>query len=141
MAQTPDGYLWIGCEAGLVRFNGVVFQLMSGTEANGLPAGPVQQLATDSDGYLWIRERDTSLFRLRNGKAQNVLRSLLHIESGATAMGTGQGGKVIFWTGSKGIWCCKGDPPQSFHHDSSTRRNLLVIAVAEASDHKLWIGS
>ncbi|MBV9679135.1 MAG: hypothetical protein JO185_22560 [Acidobacteriaceae bacterium] len=141
LAQTPDGYLWIGCEAGLVRFNGVVFQLMSGTEANGLPAGPVQQLATDSDGYLWIRERDTSLFRLRNGKAQNVLRSLLHIESGATAMGTGQGGKVIFWTGSKGIWCCKGDPPQSFHHDSSTRRNLLVIAVAEASDHKLWIGS
>ncbi|MBV8708528.1 MAG: hypothetical protein JO028_15165, partial [Acidobacteriaceae bacterium] len=68
LAQTPDGYLWIGCEAGLVRFNGVVFQLMSGTEANGLPAGPVQQLATDSDGYLWIRERDTSMFRLRNGK-------------------------------------------------------------------------
>ena len=27
IAQTPDGYLWIGAENGLVRFDGISFQL------------------------------------------------------------------------------------------------------------------
>ena len=141
LAQTPNGYLWIGCEAGLVRFNGVSFELMSGRGTNGVPAGPVQQLTTDSDGSLWIRGRDTSLFRYRDGRAQNVLNLLLHHDKGITAMGMSLRGDAIFWTGSTGIWCCQGDPMRSRYRDSVTRRNLLVVALAEAPEHRLWLGT
>jgi signal transduction histidine kinase/ligand-binding sensor domain-containing protein len=141
LAQTPDGYLWIGGEAGLVRFDGINFQLMSGKEANGLPAGPIQQLVTDSDGNLWVRERDMSLLRYRRENVQNILRTVLHLDEGATAMCMGRPGGVIFWARSDGVWCWKRGSVQALYRNSTTRPNLLVISLAETPDHTLWLGS
>lgn len=141
LAQTPDGYLWVGAEAGLFRFNGITFQPMSGRQAGGLPSGPVQQLATDSDGNLYVLGRDMSLFRFRDGKAEDVLTNVLHAGRSATAMGVGQAGEVIVWTGSGAVWCRQGKPLRSLFRQSITRRNLLVIALAETPEHRLWMGS
>src|SRR4029450_7764944 len=54
MAQTPDGYLWLGTEYGLVRFDGVravPWQPPSGQE---LPATVISRLVAARDGTLWI---------------------------------------------------------------------------------------
>src|SRR5215472_8361923 len=55
IAQTPDGYLWIGIEKGLVRFDGLNFRLFQYSRASGAPMGPVLGLMTDAEGNLWIR--------------------------------------------------------------------------------------
>ena len=34
ITQIPDGYLWIGTEAGLVRFDGLNFRLVPGNSAS-----------------------------------------------------------------------------------------------------------
>ena len=54
MAQTPDGYLWLGTEAGLVRFDGV--QAVPWQPPNGeqLPGNFIQQILVARDGTLWI---------------------------------------------------------------------------------------
>ena len=54
MAQTPDGYLWLGTEFGLVRFDGV--QAVPWQPPNGeqLPSNFVQELLVARDGTLWI---------------------------------------------------------------------------------------
>ncbi|MCW3052054.1 MAG: Two component regulator propeller, partial [Chthonomonadales bacterium] len=36
MAQTPDGYLWLATNAGLVRFDGVTFQTFNSRNTPGL---------------------------------------------------------------------------------------------------------
>lgn len=138
IAQTPDGYLWIGCEAGLIRFNGITFQ-----PAPGSPklARPVQQVLTDAEGNLWVRQQNMSLFRYRDGKVEDMLRSLVGLSNGATAMARGQDGEVIFWVRAEGIWCCKRDQLKSLYRDSSHIRSLLPITLAETSEHRLWIGS
>jgi signal transduction histidine kinase/ligand-binding sensor domain-containing protein len=54
IAQTPDGYLWLGTEFGLVRFDGVrpfPLQLPLG---QSLPDPWVRSLLTAKDGTLWI---------------------------------------------------------------------------------------
>ena len=53
MAQTPDGYLWLGSEFGLFRFDGAhgVWQPPSGEH---LPNNSVNSLMVARDGTLWI---------------------------------------------------------------------------------------
>ena len=53
MAQTPDGYLWLGGEFGLFRFDGVRFTPWQPPAGQKLPDKPYSLLVT-RDGTLWI---------------------------------------------------------------------------------------
>jgi signal transduction histidine kinase/ligand-binding sensor domain-containing protein len=53
MAQTPDGYLWLGTEFGLFRFDGVRFVRWQPPAGQQLPESPYALLVT-RDGTLWI---------------------------------------------------------------------------------------
>ncbi len=68
IAQTPDGYLWIGTEKGLVRFDGLSFLLFQQATPSSMAIGPVLGLAADSDGNLWLRLQSTKVLRYRDGK-------------------------------------------------------------------------
>ncbi|MDI3288019.1 two-component regulator propeller domain-containing protein [Polyangium sp. 15x6] len=53
LAQTADGYLWIGTSNGLYRFDGVAFERYQ-PEAGALPAASVNALLATRDGGLWV---------------------------------------------------------------------------------------
>lgn len=67
IAQTNDGYIWIGTQAGLVRFDGAAFVLVAPPpgEAPRFPA--IVSLNATKDGSLWIGT-PTQLLRLKSGK-------------------------------------------------------------------------
>ena len=53
IAQTPDGYLWLGTEFGLLRFDGV--RAVPWTPPNGqLPSNNIPTLLVTHDGTFWI---------------------------------------------------------------------------------------
>jgi signal transduction histidine kinase/ligand-binding sensor domain-containing protein len=54
IAQTTDGYLWIGTQSGLIRFDGVRFVPWTPTDGNRLPSSRVKSLLAARDGSLWI---------------------------------------------------------------------------------------
>ncbi len=54
LAQTQDGFLWLGTEAGLVRFDGVEFQTYDRNSVPALPGNDVRCLLATRDGALWI---------------------------------------------------------------------------------------
>src|SRR5262249_43579994 len=55
IAQTPDGYLWLGTEFGLLRFDGVRTVAWRPPSNQQLPSGSVTRLlAARRDGTLWI---------------------------------------------------------------------------------------
>ncbi|SNS81327.1 Signal transduction histidine kinase [Granulicella rosea] len=66
IAQTPDGYLWVGTAAGLLRFDGVRFIRWEGVGDVKLPHGGIHSLFTAKDGSLWIGA-GASLSHLQNG--------------------------------------------------------------------------
>ena len=54
MAQTPDGYLWLGTEFGLLRFDGVRAVPWQRPADQNLPSEKIQSLLVARDGTLWI---------------------------------------------------------------------------------------
>jgi signal transduction histidine kinase/ligand-binding sensor domain-containing protein len=54
LAQTKDGFLWLGTEAGLVRFDGVEFQTYDRNSTSALPGSDIRCLLATADGALWI---------------------------------------------------------------------------------------
>src|SRR5499426_723037 len=54
IVQTPDGYLWLGTEFGLLRFDGVRSVPWHPPGNEQLPNGWIRSLLTARDGTLWI---------------------------------------------------------------------------------------
>lgn len=53
IAQTADGYLWLGTDEGLARYDGYEFVVFNNVNGD-LPANSVTSLAAAPDGSLWI---------------------------------------------------------------------------------------
>jgi signal transduction histidine kinase/ligand-binding sensor domain-containing protein len=54
LAQTKDGYLWIGTRGGLYRFDGVHFQLFAPQVEEPVRSARIISLLSDREGSLWI---------------------------------------------------------------------------------------
>src|SRR5262249_241249 len=54
IAQTPDGYLWLGSESGLLRFDGVRIVPWQPSANQHLPSNFIFSLLAARDGTLWI---------------------------------------------------------------------------------------
>ena len=54
IAQTPDGYLWLGTESGLYRFDGVRALSWQPPDGQQLPSKIISALLVARDGTLWI---------------------------------------------------------------------------------------
>src|ERR1041384_6370240 len=66
LAQTPDGYLWAGSEAGLTRYDGASFTHFDSTR-EGIPANPVAALVVDRGGGVWGGMRGRGVIRMIDG--------------------------------------------------------------------------
>ena len=69
LAQTGDGYLWLGTVSGLVRFDGVRFAPFLPRGNDSLPAAGVRALMQGRDGTLWIVWETGAVSHLVNGRA------------------------------------------------------------------------
>ena len=59
ISQTSEGYLWVGTQNGLARFNGKFF---SPVYSDSLSQAEVFALFKDKNGVLWVGYKDGSIF-------------------------------------------------------------------------------
>ncbi|MBC7898527.1 MAG: ATPase [Saprospiraceae bacterium] len=67
LAQTEDGYLWIGSERGLFRFDGEQFEIYAPPDGGELPSQNITSLMATPDGGLWISFAPTGIGFLKDG--------------------------------------------------------------------------
>jgi len=140
ITQTRDGYLWIGAEKGLVRFDGINFRLFQQANSPLLPAGPVRGLVTDSEGALWIHWGGPRILRYSDGKFEDVSSMFEREEPAITAMGRGANGEVLLSALVSGLVRYSGGKFVRLAAPIELP-NFLVISVAESPDGKVWLGT
>lgn len=129
IVQTRDGYLWVGTEEGVARFDGVRFVVHDRQNAPALRSSFISSLFEGRDGTLWIGTYGGGLVRMRNGTIEAFQPQLLgsdriremHIAGGALFAATAGGGllridgeKVTRFTTRNGlptdrIWALEDD--------------------------------
>ena len=65
--ETRDGYLWVGTQAGLARFDGVRFTVFDHTNTPALKDDWITHLVEDDQGTLWISTLNGGYASFRNG--------------------------------------------------------------------------
>src|SRR5580693_9471861 len=130
ITQTRDGYLWLGTYGGLVRFDGVRFQLFD-NRTSRLRDNEVRALAEDAAGTLWIGTTAGGLHRIVNGQVEPFEGAgLEHVAVNAIESdGTGN-----LWVGtSDGVYLLR-DGHATRYRGSTGPANTYVDALALAKD-------
>jgi signal transduction histidine kinase len=71
LAQTSDGYLWMGTYAGLFRFDGVHFERIDAIGGQRLPSSNVHYLWSPPSGGLWVGYSFGGVSFINNGRITN----------------------------------------------------------------------
>jgi diguanylate cyclase (GGDEF)-like protein len=102
LIQGPDGYIWVGTEGGLARFDGVRFTPFAPPGAPELASVSVRGLLRGRDGSIWIGRDDGVVAQYKNGKielygaaakspAAVMIRGLAEDHAGTIWVGAGNG--------------------------------------------------
>lgn len=144
VAQTPDGYLWVGTHAGLARFDGTRFTIFDPTNFPDLANLTVTALCADRTGALWIGTDGGGLIRFKDGR-------LLHY--GKTNGLAGDNPRVIFeghdgaiWIGtSTGMSRLKDEKFTNYTRYYFTKRpgllSSIINAIEEDQNGNIWIAT
>jgi ligand-binding sensor domain-containing protein/signal transduction histidine kinase len=139
VAQTKDGYLWVGTDRGLFRFDGLNF-----VDAHELAPFlsstlDVLDLSTDNEGSLWIRLEHPELLRYRDGSFEDYFAVRQDKESGVVAMNHAQNGDLLVSALIHGkLRYSNGEFHSLVRSGPSTS---LAISIAETPDGRVWVGT
>ena len=135
--QTDDGFIWVGTDAGLVRFDGIKFTEMPLMFSTTNSPVHITALCQDSDGHLWIGTQQNGLFELAEGRTRHFTAEQGLLDNGVTSLAEDSHGGV--WIGSKSglnLW-------SSNNFTSFTVRDGLpdayVAGVNVARSGTVWI--
>jgi ligand-binding sensor domain-containing protein/signal transduction histidine kinase len=139
MTQDRNGYLWLGTDRGLVRFDGIRFSTFDDNNTPGLNSSQIRFLFDDSQGNLWIGTKTAGIVLVKNGRVEPIppndkfhagpLKSACEDAGGAVWLYTQDGQLLLYHQGTGSI----GD-------GGTNRPSNCRVIIAEKSG-PVWVGT
>ena len=138
IARTPDGYLWVGTQEGLGRFDGVRFTVYDTGNETAMPDRYISVLFLDRVGRLWIGTR-SGLAVLENGRFTHFDKVAGLAHAYVRAITAGRSGHL--WVGTEsGLFEVDGESARAFDA-SSGLKDSRIRALHEDLAGLLWVGT
>jgi ligand-binding sensor domain-containing protein/signal transduction histidine kinase len=143
ITQTPDGYLWIGTDTGLIRFDGFKFDAAQLSPPVPSANAPVLALATDADGSLLIAVQGAGVLRRKNERFEIVTGTtvLSQAPSEVTAMVQDENGHILMSDLGRGTIRFQNEQFEDLAGANVLPGSSAVISLASATDGKIWLGT
>lgn len=142
IAQTRDGYLWVGTLNGLARFDGVHFKVFSAASTPELGSARIKYLFGDREGGLWISLLKGGVVRLQDGRFTRValpesaagaplgIDTILEDETGGMLL-KAEDHRVIRWADGQYLVASTNWPPDAMSGSS----------MREDAQGRLWLST
>jgi ligand-binding sensor domain-containing protein len=132
LAHTHDGMIWIGSAKGLIRFNGIDYQLF-------MTDTTVSALYEDSKKHLWIGLKNGKIFQFKNNKIQEWVIEEGHPSVSIT--GFGEDEKERIWIATYGEGAYVYDNKRLYNlnlQDSLTSNDVYDIFIKK---NQVWLAT
>jgi len=134
LLQDRQGYLWVGTESGLARFDGAKFDVFRASGSGGLPDSLIRCLCEDGDGSILIGTQ-RGLARYENGRVEK----LGDFEQPITALARDSEGRVWIATMGAGLWDYHEGRFTSHASDPAFNGIRAVFRLFSDSTGRLWV--
>ena len=139
ISQTKDGYLWISSYDGLVRFDGLKFELYSGRLLEVINNNVCKALCLDKDGVLWVGTHGSGIFSYADGQFASLDSEKEFTHHVNKLFVDSQNGKWIGTVGH-GAFILKNQEIVRFS-DNPWFVDKTISSFAEDTDGNIWIGT
>jgi len=138
--QTRDGFLWVGTERGLARFDGLHFDVFKSKNASGIKINYIEVLSEGRDATLWIGTRDSGLIQMKNGKF--AVYPTPNVSGGEDITSIQQDRDGSMWIGFKsgGLGHLTDGKLMVFTTKQGLSSNAIT-ALSSAADGTLWVAT
>jgi signal transduction histidine kinase/ligand-binding sensor domain-containing protein/ActR/RegA family two-component response regulator len=138
IAQTPDGYLWMTTQEGVVRFDGVRFTVFDRNNSDQLQGSSFLALRVDRRGYLWVGGR-VGLYFIAPGPVPRLQSVPALKNTGITAIAQDSAGTMWFGT-DRGLFRQQGESVQPVDSAEGLSGHTVLAVYGDRSG-ALWVST
>jgi ligand-binding sensor domain-containing protein/AraC-like DNA-binding protein len=142
VTQDKDGYIWIGTDEGVVRYDGVKFEHFNKLNTKNLKNNSITALCVAHDNTLWIgtfgggvtlynpKSKTFSSYTTQNGLPNDFIWTIIQDSNKNIWLGTNGGGIIRF----------KDDRFDTFTTADGLSDNI-VNTIREGRNDSIWVGT
>jgi PAS domain S-box-containing protein len=139
LAQTTDGYLWLGTATGLFRFDGTRFQPYMPQSGQTFPQRDVLSLFAVPDGGLWVGYRYGGVSLIKNGTVTNYGKLEGHLSRAVMAFARDHQGAIWVAAGNDGLARLEGSHWRKIGTDWGFAGPANTVFLDHAGT--VWVGT